>query len=451
MKKVLLAASVAAAMAMPAAHAGVTIYGKIHASVDFTDVSLDGAIYGHGFVTGAFPPATEAPWRYSTSLGSEDMWSVNSRSSRIGFKGTEDLGNGLSVIWKAETGYDIADGGAWGGARNAYIGLAGDWGTFLYGIHDTPYKMSTGSLDPFADTAADFNAPTDFGMFTTNIFSFQDVRAENAIAYISPNMNGLTFAAAIVPGEGAVSAEVFIPGWCDGDSGVALCADISPETHDGLADAYSVAAMYENNGLFLSAAYESLPTHSTSWSAFGGSSFSLPIGQQDKYRLGAGYTMNNLTINGVYEHRVRDFGDVSFWAYDQELEAESDIWQVSAVYTFGNNALKVAYGQGDMSMGIGENFGSPESFSGWFGNDGTFDSIGAELYGEQSVVSVGLEHNFSKRTKVYALYTMQEADLGIKAGAEGYTDTYAEDFDVGVGAELSAENSTFSMGMVHTF
>jgi predicted porin len=288
------------------------------------------------------------------------------------------------------------------------------------------------------------------------------VTANNAIAYVSPNFNGLTFAAAIVPGEGAETYGVEIDPVCANDDTVPLCAQPTMDTHTGLADAYSVAAMYENNGLYLSAAYESLPDHSTSWSLFG-SPFSLPIGQQDKYRLGAGYTMNNLTINGVYEHRVRDFGDVAFWSYDQELEAETDIWQVSAVYTFGNTALKLAYGQGDMSMGIGESWGAgagnAEDFSGWFGQDGTFESVGAELYGEQDVISVGLEHNLSKRTKVYALYTVQDATFGAKVGSTGDLNNAGNDeynpadpqFDVGMDGAFDAENSTFSMGMVHTF
>lgn len=452
MKKVLLAASIAAAMAVPAAHAGVTIYGTMHASIDYTDVALSGGV----------SYSINNPIDYSDGISgpiySTNMWGVNSRSSRIGFKGEEDLGNGLNVIWKAETGYDIADGNAWDdGTYTAYIGLAGDWGTFLYGTHDTPYMMSTGNLDPFADTAADFNTPTDFGLFTTNMFSFQDVTANNAIAYVSPNFNGLTFAAAIVPGEGAFSLEaVADPGCTSTDP---ICFDIDGEIHDGLADAYSVAAMYESNGLFLSAAYEHLPTHSTSWTAFGSPAFSLPTGQQDKYRLGAGYTMNNLTINGVYEHRERDFGTVTFFdGYDKDIKADSDVWQVSGVYTFGNNALKVAYGQGDMSMGVNENFDSaPNDFNDWFGYDGTFDSLGAELYGEQEVISVGLEHNFSKRTKVYALYTIQEADLGIRGSAEGNADTdpgdnpIDYDFDVNGDAHLTAENDTFSIGLIHTF
>ncbi|OOY33969.1 hypothetical protein BOV90_05935 [Solemya velum gill symbiont] len=449
MKKIIMSASIAAAMVIPAAHAGVTIYGKMHASIDYTDVALGYGVSYYVDIDGARFDDDN----FFDPLGDEQMWGVNSRASRIGFKGTEDLGNGLSLVWKAETGYDIADGGAWGGARNAYIGLAGDWGTFLYGIHDTPYKMSTGRLDPFADTAADFNAPTDFGMFTTNLFSFQDVRAENAIAYVSPNMNGLTFAAAIVPGEGAASYSAFVPSAFPGDDSDCkidhdFCFDIDEDIHDGLADAYSVAAMYENNGLYLSAAYESLPAHSISW-GFDGFPFSLPTGQQDKYRLGAGYTMNNLTINGVYENRTSDFGSMSIFEYDQKLEADSDIWQVSAVYTFGNSALKLAYGQGDMSLAKSES-NPGETYSAYGYTGVLYDADKLERYGEQEVISVGLEHNFSKRTKVYALYTMQEADLGIKGSAQGADDD-AGPFDVGGDAHLTAENDTFSMGMIHSF
>lgn len=199
-------------------------------------------------------------------------------------KALKTIGNGLSLIWKAETGYDMADGNAWGGARNAYIGLAGDWGTFLYGIQDTPMKMSAGSLDLFGDQLGDYNFSTN----TNNALlgpGFIDLRASNAIAYISPNMNGLTFAGAIIPGEGAGGA-------------------------DGLADGYSVAAMYSNNGLYLSAAYEHLNDDFAD-----GISYSIVSpsqsrsmnsdGEWTQWRVGAGYTMNNITVNFVYEDQER--------------------------------------------------------------------------------------------------------------------------------------------------
>jgi predicted porin len=65
--------------------------------------------------------------------------------------------------------------------RNSFVGLTGGWGTFVVGRNDTPYKTSTGKLDLFADTMADYNGTV----------GFDDVRADNAIAYVSPNLSRL--------------------------------------------------------------------------------------------------------------------------------------------------------------------------------------------------------------------------------------------------------------------
>ena len=89
MKKSILAAAIAAAVAAPAANANVTIYGKVHVSID----SYDGSVYNW--------PGKDGYWDEDSA--NVDQWQVKSRASRIGFKGTEDLGNGLSLIWKAET------------------------------------------------------------------------------------------------------------------------------------------------------------------------------------------------------------------------------------------------------------------------------------------------------------------------------------------------------------
>ncbi|OOZ79897.1 hypothetical protein BOW50_02955 [Solemya velum gill symbiont] len=392
MKKSLLAAMIAAVVAAPAANASVTIYGKIHASIDMID-------YSHSRDT----------------IDDIDAWYVVSRASRIGFKGTEDLGNGMSLIWKAETGYDITDGDAWGGGRNAYIGLAGDWGTFLYGNHDTPLKISTGKLDLFGDQLGDYNwsAGPEGALLGPG---FHDVRAENAIAYISPNMNGLTFAAAIVPGEG-LDYDVYGGG-----------PDYTgPHTQNGLADSYSVAAMYSNNGLHLSAGYENLMAgtyYDTLFSKISPSLSSLELilrehdDDMQVWRVGAGYTMNAFTVNFVYENQ--QFDDVGIWRRNYSVinprsEYEADAWQVSAAYDFGNNRIKLAYGE----------------------NDADVVTESGPISGKSQHWTLGLDHKLSKRTMAYAQYAHAESDADYEADGRDYS--------------MDEETSGFSIGLVHSF
>ncbi len=327
MKKIIIAAALAIVIASPVANANVTIYGKVHLSIDYTQ-NNDQPSY-------------------------DGLWSVYSRSSRIGFKGTEDLGNGLSLIWKAETGYDFADGGAWSDSgRNAYIGLTGSWGTFLYGNHDTPYKMayySTG-IDMMDATIIDMNA----------IGAFEENRFPNTIAYISPNWNGMTFAASIRPGEGANG------------------------TKFSIVNAYSLAFMYSNNGLNLAVAYEDEDDLSYKGSG----------DDNDRLMVGAGYTMNNLSIAVAYaddnEQRQRSFG-------------------YSVGYTFGNNKLVANWGRDDNesgpqedSWGIGMTHNLSKHTSAYAAyatsDDGTNnESDPGQINSEMEATSgfsVGMIHNF---------------------------------------------------------
>ena len=285
MNKKLIAAAIAAAVALPtAAQAGVQIYGIVHVSIDWTDANATDFEIGDVF--------DEKTWSMASGAGLRD--------SRLGFKGSEDLGNGLKAIWKYEQALDLTDlRTGFDGARNAYIGLAGDWGTVLGGQHDTPLKISTGKLDYFGDTMADYN----------NTIGFNDVRAPNTVAYISPNMNGLTFAAAGHFSE-RVDDSTFGDGW-------------------------SVAAMYSNNGLFAAAAYEDLEE------ALGGEGLdpTRPDLINKKWRLGLGYEMNAFGIGLIYENQDETFVDLG----DQKV----DLWQVQAKYTFGNNVVKGMFGQRD--------------------------------------------------------------------------------------------------------
>ena len=84
----------------------------------------------------------------------ESVQSGQESASRLGFKGTEDLGNGLKANFVLEEGIDLSNGASSQGSalfgRRATVGLSGDFGAVNLG-HDksTTYKFFD-NFDPFA-------------------------------------------------------------------------------------------------------------------------------------------------------------------------------------------------------------------------------------------------------------------------------------------------------------
>lgn len=79
--------------------------------------------------------------------------------SRLGFKGTEDLGGGLSAKFVLESGFYI-DNGTMGQAsvanpngllfgRQAYVGVATRWGELDFGRQYSPHYLLLNDIDPF--------------------------------------------------------------------------------------------------------------------------------------------------------------------------------------------------------------------------------------------------------------------------------------------------------------
>jgi len=146
MKKTLIAASIAAFVAAPAAFAEVSIYGKAHLAAEFYNSAAD-----------------------------EDQ--IDSRASRFGIKASEDLGNGMSAFVKYEFGADTIDGNNGLTARDAFMGLKGDFGTLTVGRMAAPTKAvlyGTGNVQ-----LADANAGFDFA----SNYASKGTRVNNAVAY----------------------------------------------------------------------------------------------------------------------------------------------------------------------------------------------------------------------------------------------------------------------------
>ncbi len=120
-----------------------------------------------------------------------------SAGNRLGFKGTEDLGNGLKALFTMEAGYAADTGNhTQGGAlfgRQVFVGLTGGFGTAIAGRLYTPHYSFLSTIDPFkAGTVGRYN-----NTYGNDISGLLDpVRVDNAVAYVSPSFSGFNVTAA---------------------------------------------------------------------------------------------------------------------------------------------------------------------------------------------------------------------------------------------------------------
>lgn len=113
--------------------------------------------------------------------------------SRLGFRGKEDLGNGLNAVFTLEyaLGIDGNSGVGTGGARQQFVGLEGGFGFVGLGRQYAPgyfvFKYDavagSGALSPHAQLA---------GAAGAMINASSASRINNSINYKSPKMNGFS-------------------------------------------------------------------------------------------------------------------------------------------------------------------------------------------------------------------------------------------------------------------
>lgn len=116
-------------------------------------------------------------------------------SSRLGFKGLEDLGDGLGAIFGLEAGIGL-DTGTVGSAfwsRGSYVGLTKKaWGTLTFGR-----QWNTND-----DIMANYFVFDGYSVFRYTEFDYISELVNNAVKYVSPEISGFQLHALAAPGEG---------------------------------------------------------------------------------------------------------------------------------------------------------------------------------------------------------------------------------------------------------
>ena len=126
-------------------------------------------------------------------------------TSYLGFKGTEDLGGGLSAVFSIES-FLRADSGSAGRfngdafwARNAFAGLSGGYGKLTVGRNTTSLFVSTLLFNAFGDSFG--FSPSIRHYFTSGTVT-GDTGWNNSLAYTAPSLGGLTAQVQVAGNDG---------------------------------------------------------------------------------------------------------------------------------------------------------------------------------------------------------------------------------------------------------
>lgn len=335
--KILAAALVASLPLFAQAQTSVQIYGVADASVGIEDNDAPGE-----------------DSRFVVSSGTQS-------TSRVGFRGTEDLGNGLKALFNFEAGVAL-DNGASDAAgmfqRRAVVGLQGSFGTLTVGREYGPIAAVAQSADPlghgfYGSTLAGFGA----GRMTR--------RLSNSVNYKSDAMSGFTVLAAYSAGE---------------------------RSNDPSGDLMGAAVEYKNGPVYLGAGYQQVER--------------LATGDDKEYAFGAGYTLGAFDLRAAYlvadltgpnnEFKFTTIGGSytagpnKFFAsvHQQRIEsgARGNGFSLAYTYTLSKRTnLYSSYGKvRNNSMGV---FGLSSA-------GGTFAPPATALGADPSVFNVGVRHSF---------------------------------------------------------
>ena len=286
MKKIAIA--VAAAMTAATASAmDFTLYGIVDTGLGYTHVNT-----------------LDEP----TENRFEEINGYNS-GSRFGFKGTEDLGNGYSVSFVLENGFNsdsgvLGQGGRMFG-REAQVKFHSPYGTLSFGRAGT-LLSGAGTLDIFGMNADVLPGGWD-GIFNIGNYQGNGMRLDNMVTYQSPTAAGFT----------GYLQYSFANDTVDGD-------DDDSRANERNSNRYFAAGLTYNNGpLGVVAIYDTLMFRHYTDGVQDQPGDEANVGDSRTFTLGGHYDFGvlKLTAYGQYVKGARDGfadgvqGGADFWEF----------------------------------------------------------------------------------------------------------------------------------------
>jgi predicted porin len=304
--------------------------------------------------------------------------SIGKRASNtLGFKGTEDLGNGLKALFQLEIRYEPDTGTLERTNRPLFqgqsrVGLQGDFGMVRIGRGLTPYQETIGAFEPFHSLPNQAGFYTDLAVAGYNSApldpqGYSNNRWANGFWYNSPVVSGFQINTAIATKEANGG---FVVG-----RGTAAAPQY-PVGAEASAHPFSVSATYNNGPAAVMLGYERNAVE-TKVMSIGASFMATP----------------ELKLLALATRQDQD--NIVF------ANAKTNAWVLGANYTMGPGKILAGYGQKDP------------------------DGVTAKT----KQFSLGYEYSLSKRTYVYIDASRKKNPLAAPNNASTSSVNY---YDLGV-------------------
>ncbi len=363
MQKKIVALAVAGLSTAAFAQTNVTIYGV-------ADVSGQGTT-----ISGAKDPATPQ------TDGS--TFNLQSNSSLIGFKGTEDLGNGLKALFQAETNLNLNGGStgvsvgttnsAFGGLRDSFVGVSSKYGTGMAGYLSTPFRSSLNSFDVMPGATGTGQIENMMGemRFGGSGLAYDSSIRATAVAYAMPTLYGFDASVAYTGSNNNGTTNTTSAGSSCGaaSNGETSACSATPQS------AWGFNLGWTGYGVNLKGAFQQ-----ANYNLASNTTNVQNLGDFTSYLVGAIYTgVQNLKLSAVYSRNSLGTNGVSTLTTNGAGKISNNQAYIGASYRMGN---------------------WEPAASAVFASD--FDGSSVQQYGSrQWTARVG--YYMSKRTQVYGV------------------------------------------------
>ena len=327
---------------------------------------------------------------------------VQSNSSLIGFKGTEDLGNGLKALFQAETELNLAGNrninnssantGAmvqtktsmFTGMRDSYVGLSSKYGTGLAGYVSTPFRSSLTSFDVMPGATGSSQIDVQMGsMRLAGISGFSSAIRATAIAYAMPTLYGFDASIAYTGSNNNGGDNQIAPSSC---TGVSACSIVP-------SSAWGLNLGWTGYGVSIKGAFQQANNNVADTVVNGTSLGTNQLGDYTSYLVGAQYTgLSNLKTGVVYVRNSLGTNGANLLTWNGANKISNNQLWAGASYRMGNWEPRIsASWSSDMDGSSVQQLGSRQ----WTANVGYYLSKRTQVYGLVSNLNNSANQNYS--------------------------------------------------------